>query len=395
MLLSNPVLDTRLVETPIKNPLETTKHETRRRTNQQQMDRAVPERFAESNQRNNKATSIDKNVPHNAKLQQHIASADDLRIHNNKSPHEDRILSKGAVVQMEQSRQQQTDQQEAQTNVKVRKQQPLVPTTNIHALPGALSQQEFSDRVDQKQQLELIMAAARENEDSFNQQQQDVEFNLRLPRNNSTNRTFPVLPRLGRTAPIIYDPLRAEHWPFPVGQKIPIQPAVPYLGTLIDAGRHYFPIPWLKKVIDLLSNMNYNFIHLRLTDDQAFHVLLQSRPQLAYPTALWNDDRNVYTAKELVDLVAYARARNIAIMPEINLPGHAGAWAGIPDLVVSCPEFTCAKGYGLPLNVTHANVRAILKDVLTEIIDIFDNPPFLHLGGDEVNMGTCVYEWVE
>lgn len=73
-------------------------------------------------------------------------------------------------------------------------------------------------------------------------------------------------------------------------------------------------------------------------------------------------------------------------MPEVNVPGHAGAWAGIPHLVVHCPEFICQRGYGLPLNVTHHDLKPILTSILKEVVDIFDDPPFLHLGGDEVNV---------
>ena len=61
--------------------------------------------------------------------------------------------------------------------------------------------------------------------------------------------------------------------------------------------------------------------------------------------------------------------------------GHGGGWAGIPGLIVQCPEFICDKGYGVPINVTHPRFREILTDVLREIVDIFDNPPYLHLGG--------------
>ena len=72
------------------------------------------------------------------------------------------------------------------------------------------------------------------------------------------------------------------------------------------------------------------------------------------------------------------------VIPEINVPGHAASWAGIPELIVQCPKFICDKGYGVPLNVSYLMLRPILKDVMEEIVDIFDKPPYLHLGGDEV-----------
>ena len=193
-------------------------------------------------------------------------------------------------------------------------------------------------------------------------------------------------------APVEGDPLRANQWPFEF-QKIDMKPSVEYLGTLIDGGRHYFPIEWLKRVVDRISDMNYNLIHLRLTDDQTFNLLLKSRPQLAYPQAFDNPGRKVWTAEEMRDLTAYAKAKNVFIMPEVNVPGHAGSWFGIPDMVVHCPHFVCERGYGLPLNVSHSEIKPILTDIIKEIVEIFDDPPFLHLGGDEVNMADpCFHE---
>jgi hypothetical protein len=176
-------------------------------------------------------------------------------------------------------------------------------------------------------------------------------------------------------------------------KPLPFKPAVPYLGVLIDAGRHYFPLSWLKRVVDRLADMNYNLIHFRLTDDQTFNVLLDSHPELAFPTSVDNPNLAVYSVSELRELTAYAKSKGIRIMPEVNVPGHAGSWAGVPGLIVQCPEFICDKGYGIPLNVTHPALRTILTDVLKELVDIFDDPPFVHLGGDEVNMaGPCFQE---
>ena len=129
-------------------------------------------------------------------------------------------------------------------------------------------------------------------------------------------------------------------------KHFPHYPSTQYLGVLIDAGRHYFPIAWLKDLMDVLQRMNYNFIHFRLTDDQAFNIQLESHPQLAKPSPVNNPKNAVYTIDDLTDLIAYADERNFTIMPEINVPGHAGAWAGYPNFVVPCPEFICLKGYG-------------------------------------------------
>ena len=166
---------------------------------------------------------------------------------------------------------------------------------------------------------------------------------------------------------------------------------IPYLGVLLDAGRHYFPLDWIKRMIHVISIMDFNYLHFRLTDDQTFNVRLESQPLLAYPTTL-NNNTKVYDPEELRDIVTYARSKGVVVVPEINVPGHAASWAGIPDLIVRCPQFICEKGYGVPLNVSSPKLRPVLKDILAEIIDIFDDPPFLHLGGDEVNMARPCFD---
>jgi hypothetical protein len=85
---------------------------------------------------------------------------------------------------------------------------------------------------------------------------------------------------------------------------------LPHLGVLLDAGRHYFPVEWIKRMIDVLSIMNYNLIHFRLTDDQTFNVQLESQPLLAYPTTL-NNNTKVYSPNELRDIVKYAKSKGI------------------------------------------------------------------------------------
>jgi hypothetical protein len=175
--------------------------------------------------------------------------------------------------------------------------------------------------------------------------------------------------------------------------RVDFHPQVEYLGVLIDAGRYFFPIDWLKRLIVYLHQLHFNLIHFRLTDDQAFNVQLESYPELAFaaPTSTYT----TYTPKELRELVAFAKLYEIVIIPEINVPGHSGAWAGIPNLVMDCPEFACEAGYGIPLNVEHPNLKTILKQVLVEVLDIFENPPFLHLGGDEVHKSMACFEEVD
>lgn len=90
-------------------------------------------------------------------------------------------------------------------------------------------------------------------------------------------------------------------------------------GVLLDAGRHYFEVDWIKRMLDVLSILQYNCLHFRLTDDQAFNVKLKSQPDLAHHVGLFGNDK-VYTPEELRDIVAYAKTKGITIWPEINVP---------------------------------------------------------------------------
>lgn len=94
---------------------------------------------------------------------------------------------------------------------------------------------------------------------------------------------------------------------------------VPYLGALvIDAGRHYFSLEWLKQVVDRLVDMSYNLLHFCLTDDQTFNILLDIHPELAFSTSADNPDLAVYSLPEVLELA------------------------------------------GIPLNATHSTLRSIL-----------------------------------
>lgn len=189
----------------------------------------------------------------------------------------------------------------------------------------------------------------------------------------------------------VRDPL--AHYPKKGSVKrLPFKPQVPYLGVLVDAGRQYYSISWLKKLIRYLHYMQFNLVHFRLTDDQAFNVQLESHPEFAKASAVDASNGTVYTVKELRELVEYAHARNVTIMPEVNVPGHAGAWHGIPGMLVPCPYFICSKGYGIPLNVEHPRLFPILKEMIVEIKDIFHTSPFFHFGGDEVHMSKPCFD---
>lgn len=125
-----------------------------------------------------------------------------------------------------------------------------------------------------------------------------------------------------RTMPM--DPLSPH---FNISQLTPLNYKLKskWHGVLLDAGRHYFEVDWIKRMIDILHILQYNCLHFRLTDDQAFNVKLDSQPDLAHHVGLFGNDKT-YTPTELRELVAYAKTKNITIWPEINVPVSRTGW---------------------------------------------------------------------
>lgn len=177
----------------------------------------------------------------------------------------------------------------------------------------------------------------------------------------------------------------------------------PHWGVLVDAARHYFPMDWLYRLVDVLEVLGFDLIHFRLTDDQSFAVNLTSFPELAVPVmpphVLLESDTTttgpqVYTPQELRAWVEYAAQHNVMVMPEVDVPSHAASWYGVPGMVPPCVGYLCKSGYSVPLNVTNPRVWQVLTSVLREVRDIFPHSPYFHLGGDEVHLGVGCYQEV-
>jgi hypothetical protein len=168
-----------------------------------------------------------------------------------------------------------------------------------------------------------------------------------------------------------------------------ISPNGPALGVLVDAARHYFPPSWLYGLVDFLSTLGYTLIHFRLSDDQSFCLQLNSHPALsAHP----GRPHETYAANELRQWVIYAKSKGMQVIPELNVPSHAGALQSLP--LQPCADFICQRGYSIPLNVeNHTLVVSFLESMVQEVLDIFEQPPYLHLGGDEVHLSQpCLDE---
>lgn len=193
-------------------------------------------------------------------------------------------------------------------------------------------------------------------------------------------------------------------------------PRFKYRGMHLDVGRHMFPLAFIKKYIDLMAQYKLNNFHWHLTEDQGWRIEIKKYPKLTTIGASRNGtiigrhpgvgtDNKVYsgfyTQEEAKEVVAYAAARYINVIPEIELPGHSSAAiAAYPEL--SCfPErdtFVDAKtpwsgsrkgkqlqqqwGVFDDVFVPTEETFKFLEDVLDEVIAIFPSK-YIHIGGDE------------
>ncbi|MFT7619256.1 MAG: hexosaminidase [Planctomycetota bacterium] len=169
------------------------------------------------------------------------------------------------------------------------------------------------------------------------------------------------------------------------------EPRFSWRGMLLDCGRHFMDKDFVKRYIDLLAFHKMNRLHWHLTEDQGWRIEIKKYPRLTEVGA-WRtyDDKSTYggfyTQEDVKEIVAYAKARFITVVPEIEMPGHSvAALAAYPELSCSGGPFEVETQWGVHKDVYCAgNERTFnfLEDVLLEVMDLFDSP-FIHIGGDE------------
>jgi hexosaminidase len=159
--------------------------------------------------------------------------------------------------------------------------------------------------------------------------------------------------------------------------KITDQPRFGYRGMMLDCGRHFFPISFVKKYIDMLALHNMNTFHWHLTEDQGWRIEIKKYPKLTTigskrartvigrNTGIFDDVPygGFYTQDEAREIVKYAKDRYITVMPEIDMPGHmSGALASYPDLDAPvvltrcCKVGACIKTFFALVKSRHSNL---------------------------------------
>ncbi|MFF7147071.1 beta-N-acetylhexosaminidase [Streptomyces griseoaurantiacus] len=215
-------------------------------------------------------------------------------------------------------------------------------------------------------------------------------------------------PEAFRRAPVT----ARRHWPVPA-VTLEDGPRFRWRGLMLDVARHFLPKDGVLRYLDLMAAHKLNVLHLHLTDDQGWRIEIRSHPRLTEvgswrprtkighrASALWEEKPHggFYTRDDLREIVAYAAARHIAVVPEIDIPGHSqAAIAAYPELGNTDVVDTSALGvwddWGISPHVlapTDTTLR-FYEEVLEEVLELFppDAAPytgfsrFVHIGGDE------------
>jgi hexosaminidase len=176
------------------------------------------------------------------------------------------------------------------------------------------------------------------------------------------------------------------------------QPRFVWRGLMMDVSRHFFNKAEVKNFLDLMAQHKLNTFHWHLVDDNGWRIEIKRYPKLTEVggwrkgidfgldpkagTAYGPDGRygGFFTQDDIREILAYAKARYITVVPEIEMPGHSGA------ALRAYPEFGCT---GKPCGVYCAGndeTFVFLQNVLDEVLQLFPSK-YIHIGGDEVNKG--------
>ena len=160
-------------------------------------------------------------------------------------------------------------------------------------------------------------------------------------------------------------------------------PRFRWRGFMVDVSRHFEPVSVIKRTLDGMAAAKLNVFHWHLSDDQAFRSESKKFPKL---TELGSDGQ-FYTQDEMREVVAYARARGIRVVPEFDMPGHSTSWIlAYPGLSPEAHITQLPIVYGTPTAVLDPTLESTYKFINTlveEMGKIFPDEYF-HIGGDEV-----------
>ena len=198
-------------------------------------------------------------------------------------------------------------------------------------------------------------------------------------------------------------PAADKNWTLPCAQ-IKDKPRFGYRGLHMDVSRHFFTMDEVKQYIDIMEVHKLNTLHWHLTDDQGWRLEIKKYPRLtevgsirnktiighAHDGKAYDNTRYgegcYYTQEQVKDILEYAAAKGITIIPEIDLPGHMlAALAAYPELGCTGGPYEVWGMWGIAddvLCVGKEETMKFLEDVLTEVCELFP-AEYVHIGGDE------------
>lgn len=182
--------------------------------------------------------------------------------------------------------------------------------------------------------------------------------------------------------------------------QIEDRPRFGWRGVMLDSARHFQTVDEIKRLLDAMAQLKLDVFHWHLTDDQGWRFPVPGWPKLIsvgscrVPAGDGGRDAatgrtipycGYYTEAQIRDIVAYAAARHIEIVPEVDVPGHAtAAIAAYPQLGVSGKPIAVSAEWGVNVNLFNADESTLrfLEDVLTQVVKLFPGR-YVHIGGDE------------
>ena len=162
------------------------------------------------------------------------------------------------------------------------------------------------------------------------------------------------------------------------------EPRFAWRGLMIDVGRHFQPVEVIKRNIDGLAAVKMNVLHWHLSDDQGFRVESKKYPRLQE----MGSDGLYYTQAQVREVVDYAAARGVRVVPEFDMPGHTTAWfVGYPELASAPGPYQIERKFGVfdpTMDPTRDETYKFLDGFFGEMAQLFPDE-FMHIGGDENN----------
>ena len=201
--------------------------------------------------------------------------------------------------------------------------------------------------------------------------------------------------------------------------QIQDQPVYSWRGMHLDVARHFFSVEYLKKYIDYLALYKFNKLHLHLTDDQGWRLEIKKYPDLTAKGA-WRTFNNqdsscirkskdnpdlaldpkhlrqrngrteyggFYNQQQMKDIIAFAAARHIEIVPEVDMPGHMMAAINAYPFLSCTGNASWGKEFSVPLCPCNESTYEFAQNVLSEVAALFPSK-YVHIGADEVEKTT-------